>query len=114
MSDEPNREVLMRFVRGDQDAFEHLFRRFESDVYRWVFRIIRNRSATDDVVIETFWRAYRGRSRFDPSRSFGAWIRQIATNVARNHLRTRSDLPLGPRDGEVMAPRVDSDLRESV
>jgi len=33
-------------------------------------------------MVETFWGAYRGRARFDASRSFGAWIRQIATNVA--------------------------------
>jgi len=114
MSDEPDRTLLERFVRGDQDAFEQLFRRFETDVHRWVLRIVRDTAAADDVVIETFWRAYRGRGRFDPSRSFGAWIRRIATNAARNDLRKRAHVPLGTSDVDVPAPATDRALRESV
>src|SRR6266852_7980310 len=87
MRDELDREVLRRFVRGDQDAFESLFRQFESDVYQWILRIVRNASSAEDILIEAFWRAYRGRASFDSSRSFGAWMRRIATNAACDHLR---------------------------
>lgn len=87
MPDDLEGDLLERFVRGDQFAFELLFRRFEVDVYRWILRIVRDRSAAEDVLVETFWRAYRGRARFDPSRSFGAWMRRIATNAALDHLR---------------------------
>jgi RNA polymerase sigma-70 factor, ECF subfamily len=38
-------------------------------------------------LIETFWRAYRGRAGFDSSRRFGAWMRRIATNAACDYLR---------------------------
>ena len=38
-------------------------------------------------LVEAFWRAYRGRARFDPSRSFGAWMRRIATNCAIDQLK---------------------------
>ena len=87
MRDTPGRSTLNRFVRGDQDAFEVVYRHFETDVYRWSARIVRDGHAAEDVVVEAFWRAYRGRARFDPSRSFGAWIRRIATNAALDHLR---------------------------
>lgn len=87
MPDELDRELLRRFVQGDQDAFESLFRKFESDVYHWILRIVRNASSAEDVLIEAFWRAYRGRASFDSSRSFGAWMRRIATNAACDHLR---------------------------
>ena len=87
MADEPDGDLLRRFVQGDRDAFEWLFTRFHGDVHRWSQRIVRDPTAADDVVVESFWRAYRGRARFDPSRSFGAWMRRIATNVARDHLR---------------------------
>jgi RNA polymerase sigma-70 factor (ECF subfamily) len=88
MRDDLNGELFKRFVDGDLDAFERLFRAFEGDVYRWSLRIVRDPIAAEDVVIEAFWRAYRGRARFDASRSFGAWMRRIATNVARDHLRS--------------------------
>jgi RNA polymerase sigma-70 factor, ECF subfamily len=87
MPDGLDGELLERFVQGDQAAFESLFRHFEADVYRWIMRIVRDRSAADDVLVEAFWRAYRGRARFDPSRSFGAWMRRIASNAALDHLR---------------------------
>jgi RNA polymerase sigma-70 factor (ECF subfamily) len=87
MRDDPDRDVLERFVEGDRDAFEWLFRQFELEVFRWALRIVRDPGTAEDVVVEAFWRAYRGRAQFDWSRSFGAWIRRIATNVARDHLR---------------------------
>lgn len=87
MPDELDRELLRRFVQGDLDAFESLFREFETEVYRWILRIVRDVSSAEDVLMEAFWRAYRGRAGFDPSRSFGAWMRRIATNAACDHLR---------------------------
>jgi RNA polymerase sigma-70 factor (ECF subfamily) len=87
MPDELDGELLKRFVQGDREAFEALFRQFEHDVFRWALWIVREPATAEDVVVEAFWRAYRARARFDPSRSFGAWMRRIATNVARDHLR---------------------------
>jgi RNA polymerase sigma-70 factor (ECF subfamily) len=107
MPDELDRELLKRFVEGDQDAFESLFRHFEAEVYRWVVRIVRDSGIAEDVLVEAFWRAYRGRAHFDPSRSFGAWMRRIATNSACDHLRmmrpranwiTTADGIEGPKD----------------
>jgi RNA polymerase sigma-70 factor (ECF subfamily) len=109
MPDELDRELLKRFVQGDQDAFESLFRQFESEVYRWILRIVRNASSAEDLLIEAFWRAYRGRASFDSSRSFGAWMRRIATNAACDHLRvirpraswiTAADGLEGPRSAD--------------
>jgi RNA polymerase sigma factor (sigma-70 family) len=86
VQDEPDRELLRRFTHGDREAFEALFRQFEREVYRWILRIVRESSAAEDALIEAFWRAYRGHARFDASRSFGAWMRRIATNVAIDQL----------------------------
>ena len=88
MPEEPDCALLRRFVAGEQDAFEALFRQFQPEVYRWILYILRDANHTKDVVIETFWRAYRGRARFDSSRSFGAWMRRIATNAACDCLQT--------------------------
>jgi RNA polymerase sigma-70 factor, ECF subfamily len=87
MPNEPDSHLLKRFAQGDEEAFRLLFRQFEVEIYRWILRIVRDPSGTEDVVVEAFWRAYRARARFDSSRSFGAWMRVIATNAARDHLR---------------------------
>jgi len=87
MPDDLERDLLDRFVRGDQDAFEAIFRQFQVEVYRWILRIVRDPSAAEDALVDAFWRAYRGRAGFQPSRGFGAWMRRIATNAALDHLR---------------------------
>lgn len=87
MPDEIDAQLLVRFVHGDQEAFETLFRQFQPDVFRWIVRIVRDRHAAEDVLVETFWRAYRGRAAFDPTRNFGAWLRRISKNAALDHLR---------------------------
>jgi RNA polymerase sigma-70 factor, ECF subfamily len=116
MPDELEPDLLRLFVQGDLDAFESLFKQFEVEVYRWILRIVRDASAAEDVLVEAFWRAYRGRGQFDPSRSFGAWMRRIATNVARDHLRAaRPRAGWSSTDDQIPAPASsDRDLGEAV
>jgi RNA polymerase sigma-70 factor (ECF subfamily) len=73
---------------GELDQFEALFREHQAEVYRWIVRIVRDRAAAEDLTIDTFWRVYRARDRFDPSRPFLPWARRIATRAAIDHLRT--------------------------
>jgi len=80
-------DLLARFAAGDLQAFEELFRREQASVYRWIARIVRNRAAAEDLTIETFWRVYRSRTRFDPRRGFDGWVRRIATNASLDYLR---------------------------
>ena len=116
MPAEPDTDILSRFVQGDQAAFEQLFRQFEADVYRWILRIVRDRSAADDVLVETFWRAYRGRAQFDPARSFGAWMRRIATNAALDQIRSaKRQRGWLPADDTLPAPRgPDGDTQDAI
>jgi RNA polymerase sigma-70 factor (ECF subfamily) len=81
-------DVLERFARGDLEAFESLFRQFQSEAYGWIVRIVRDRGIAEDLTVETFWRIYRAHARFHPEGNFGAWARRIATNAALDHLRT--------------------------
>jgi|HubBroStandDraft_1064217.scaffolds.fasta_scaffold02043_11 RNA polymerase sigma factor (sigma-70 family) len=85
---EENPKVLTQFAAGELEAFEMLFRQFQPEVYRWIVRIVRDPAAAEDLTVETFWRIYRGHASFDSSRSFGAWARRIATNVAIDYLKT--------------------------
>ena len=105
MPGEPDVDLLSRFVHGDEAAFEQLFRRFEGDVYGWIMRIVRDPGVADDVLVEAFWRAYRGRAQFDPARSFGAWMRRIATNAALDQLRSSRRRAWHSADDTLTAPR---------
>src|SRR3954467_2378553 len=111
----PDAEILSRFVKGEQAAFEQLFRLYETEVYGWIMRIVRDASAADDVLVDAFWRAYRGRARFDPTRSFGAWMRRIATNAALDELRSVRQRRWRRADDTLPARRAaDPDLNDAI
>ena len=109
-------ELLERFAAGDLEAFEALFRQHQNEIYRWTVRIVRDTGAAEDLTVETFWRIYRARQRFDPvAGNFRAWARRIATNAALDHLRhTRKETELS--EDCPAAPKCDSavlrELRE--
>jgi RNA polymerase sigma factor (sigma-70 family) len=105
-------ELLERFAAGDPDAFESLFRQYQSDVYRWIVRIVRNSATAEDLTVETFWRMYKARGRFDPAiGNCGAWLRRIATNAAIDHLRhSRQEIPLLHDPVDTAQPRADEQL----
>lgn len=103
-------ELLERFARGDVEAFEALFRQFQGEVYGWIVRIVRDPGQAEDLTVETFWRMYRARARFDPNRSVGAWARRIATNAALDHLRAQRPETQLPNDSP-QAPLPDAALQ---
>jgi RNA polymerase sigma-70 factor, ECF subfamily len=112
---EQQSDLLQQFALGDLNAFETLFRQHQAEVYRWTVRIVRDPAAAQDLTIETFWRIYRAHARFDPKRSFGAWVRRVATNAALDHLKTVrpevalvQDLPAG----NAIDPAVRRDIRD--
>ena len=82
-------ELLERFAAGDLDAFESLFRLYQSELYRWVMRIVRDAAVAEELTVEAFWRAHKAHAGFDPQNNFRAWLRRIATNLALDHLRKR-------------------------
>jgi RNA polymerase sigma factor (sigma-70 family) len=110
-------ELLERFAAGDLGAFEELFRQHQKEVYAWTVRIVRDRGIAEDLTVETFWRIYKSRSRFDPAGNFCSWARRIATNAALDHLRhSRHETPL-PEDLTATAggdPAVCSERRRQI
>jgi RNA polymerase sigma-70 factor, ECF subfamily len=104
-------DALERFAGGDADAFETLFRQYQGEVYAWIVRIVRQPAAAEDLTVETFWRIYQHRSRFDASRPFGPWARRIATRVAIDYLRSAQRSFVEPAESLAQPARPDP-LRE--
>ena len=108
-------DVLPQFRHGDLDAFETLFRQHQTEVYRWIVRIVGDQGVAEDLTIETFWRIYRAHARFDPARSFGSWARRIATNAALDHLRTakpETNLPDDLPSPVLPNPGISAEVRQ--
>src|SRR4051795_1247892 len=70
--------------------FDALYRETASDVFGYVMTLVRDRASAEDVTAQTFERAYRRQSGFDPERGTQrAWLFGIARNAALDELRRR-------------------------
>ncbi|WP_405501428.1 RNA polymerase sigma factor [Streptomyces niveus] len=82
-------ELRARIRDGDPDAFAEIFDSYARAVYNHAYRLTADWSVAEDVMSETFMAAWRMRERADADGgSLRPWLLGVATNVARNHLRS--------------------------
>ncbi len=74
---------------GDGDAFRLLVERHSRRVFRLAFRLTGSEADAEDIVQETFLRAYRNLDRFEERAVVGSWLYRIATNCAIDLNRRR-------------------------
>ncbi|MBB5869027.1 RNA polymerase sigma-70 factor (ECF subfamily) [Allocatelliglobosispora scoriae] len=81
--------IRERVRSGDPSVFAELFDRYAKAVYNHAFRLTANWAVTEDVMSATFLQAWRSRARVsDEGGSLRPWLLGIATNEARNHVRS--------------------------
>lgn len=79
--------IAQRVLDGDREAFRTLVDRHARKVYRIAWRFTRSKEDSDDIVQETFLRAYDKLETLDLRTSFANWLYRIAANRARDVLR---------------------------
>lgn len=82
--------LLAAFVAGDESAFAPLVRRYERELFQFIYRFLGNSAAADDVFQETFIQVYSSAKTFDPTKRFRPWLFTIAANKARDQIRSRN------------------------
>ena len=74
---------------GDSEAFHALVERHSRAVYRLAYRMTGSPQDAEDVVQETFLRAYKQLGRFESRANFGTWLHRIAVNCSIDLIRSR-------------------------
>lgn len=74
---------------GDQDAFRVLVDRHSRSLYRLAFRMTGRAEDAEDIVQETFIRAYKQLGRFEARANVSTWLYRIAFNCSVDFLRSR-------------------------
>jgi RNA polymerase sigma-70 factor (TIGR02960 family) len=88
-------------VAGDEPTFAALTERHRRELHVHCYRMLASFDEAEDAVQETFLKAWRGRSGFDGSSQFRAWLYRIATNVCLDMLRRSSRRTVGNSFAEV-------------
>jgi len=95
--------VVAEVCGGNAEAFRALVDRHSRSVFRLAYRMTGNEQDAEDIVQETFLKAYRQIGRFEQRSSFSTWLYRIAANCATDMLRQRprtaSNLALDAEEG---------------
>lgn len=118
---EEDRELVHLAQTGDSHAFELLMRRYTPSLTRFLRRFMRDSDDAEDVVQETFIRAYMAINRFRSDSTFSTWIFRIGINAAKDGLALRQRQgpqlsSLGDEEDDsktLMEARADLDTPES-
>jgi RNA polymerase sigma-70 factor, ECF subfamily len=81
--------VVAQVLAGDRDAFRVLVDRHGRSLYRLAYRMTGSQQDSEEIVQETFLRAYKALERFEMRSNFGTWIYRIAVNRTLDFLNSK-------------------------
>ena len=81
--------IVLRAQAGDQSAFNELLTKYRNPVKFMVQRMISNPEDIEDVVIDTFGKAFSNINGYTPDYAFSTWLFKIATNRCIDHIRKK-------------------------
>lgn len=99
--------LITKALQGDQQAYTDLLARYRGPLYTLLFRMVRNKEETEDLVQEAFMKAFGSLGTFNEEFAFSTWLYKIAINNTIDHLRKKRlrtyslDKPIQSRVGEV-------------
>jgi RNA polymerase sigma-70 factor, ECF subfamily len=107
---------VVRAREGDDEAFRLLVERHSRSAFRLAYRMTRNEQDAEDVVQESFLRAYKQLGRFEARANFGTWLYRIVANCSVDLMRARQarhDISRGdPLDDAIERHTATSDSPE--
>jgi RNA polymerase sigma-70 factor, ECF subfamily len=84
-----DQEVVALARAGKEVAYRELLHRYERPVFSLIYRMVRDRAASEDLSQETFVKVLNALDSYRPEYRFSSWIFKIANNAAIDHLRRR-------------------------
>ncbi len=112
-------ELIRAAQAGDQQAFAELVQKYDQQVLKLAYNLLRSQEEAYDIYQEAFLRVHKNLSRFRFDCSFHTWLYRIVTNLCLDALRRkkvrREEQPVvetaeGPRDRLESTPESRADL----
>ena len=110
----PDEQLITRALTGDQKAYELLLVRHRKAIFHVVTKIVRNKEEAQDLVQETFMKAFNALASYRSEYKFSTWLYKIAANCAIDFVRKKRiealslDRPIETKDGQVEIELPDS------
>jgi RNA polymerase sigma-70 factor (ECF subfamily) len=113
---EQHAKLIQRAIAGDETAYSELLESYRGAIYNLLFKMVRNREETEDLVQEAFMKAFKALPSFNEEYAFSTWLYKIAINNCIDHMRKKRlktysmDKPVQSKEGEVSREFPDTSM----
>jgi RNA polymerase sigma-70 factor (ECF subfamily) len=83
-------ELIAKAIRGREDGFEELVRRYQRPITAYVYRMLSDYESSLDVTQEVFIKVYNSLEKYSSDYKFSTWLYRIAHNAAIDYMRRNS------------------------
>ena len=99
-------QLMLDWVAGDGTAFEQLYGRHRTRLYRYLLRQVRDGALADELFQDVWHKVIVARTSWVPQAAFATWLYRIAHNRLADHWRAAKHRPAAPGDSEERAARI--------
>jgi RNA polymerase sigma-70 factor (ECF subfamily) len=99
-------QLMLDWVAGDMAAFEALYGRHRTRLYRFLMRHLRDAALADEFFQDIWQKVIGARAGWAPDAPFGTWLYRIAHNRLGDHWRASKYRPPAPEDADERAARI--------
>jgi RNA polymerase sigma-70 factor, ECF subfamily len=85
-----DQDLVRRIIAGEKQLYEVIIRRYNQRLYRVARAIVQNQEEAEDVIQDTYARAFEHLAQFEGRASFSTWLTKIAAYEAWNRMKQRS------------------------
>lgn len=102
-----NSELIKKAIEGDESAYKNLLENYRGAIYNLLYKMVRNKEETEDLVQEAFMKAFKALPSFNEEYAFSTWLYKIAVNNCIDHMRKKKlqtysiNKPVQSKDGEL-------------
>lgn len=100
-------KLVKKAIGGDENAYKQLVNKYQRALYFHILKMIKDKEQVEDLVQETFVKAFDNLNTYSTNYAFSTWLYRIATNHTIDYLRKKKlktlsiDEPMKTNDGEM-------------
>lgn len=96
LSEQTDRQLVEAYIRGNEECFQELLKRYKSRVFGKITMYVKDRAAAEDIFQDTFMKAIHALKdgQYNEEGKFSAWIMRIAHNLCIDYFRIKKKMPM--------------------
>lgn len=87
-------ELIQQALNDNEVAYTALLNKYKESIHYAIFKIVNNKDDADDLMLETFGKAFKNLKNYSPNYAFSTWLFTIANNTAIDFIRRQKSNPL--------------------